>query len=415
MSAHLARAQLLLQQSRPADAEREAGLAVAQAPDHPQAHALLALSRLGQNKHALALMAARTALGLAPDSAYYHHVHALILHRLEHNKEALNAVQEAIRLAPEDEDNFSLLAAIHLNLGDWPAALTAAEQALALNPEHTESANFRAMALVRLGRKTEAMQTVDAALERDPESAFSHANQGWNCLHRNDPRRALEHFREALRIDPELEYAREGMVEALKAHNPIYRVMLTYFLWMSSLAGRYQWGIVIGTYFGSRFLAQAAISHPEFKWFWWLVLGGCYGFVYLTWTAHPMFNLLLRLDRFGRHALSAEQRIASNWFGPFFAAAFAAMLWFLITDTDPAFFTMFYLAALSICVAATFIRSGKHRFTLGLVSAALAVIAALSWFPLSPGNKTPNGLVSLFVLGFLGFQILANVLSSRRT
>ena len=128
------------------------------------------------------------------------------------------------------------------------------------------------MALVRLGRKSEAVDTVNYALERDPESGFSHANQGWNCLHQNNPKQALDHFREALRLDPELEYAREGMVEALKARNPVYRAMLSYFLWMGRLSDRYQWGIVIGIYFGSRVLLNFARTYPDYKVFWWVVL-----------------------------------------------------------------------------------------------------------------------------------------------
>jgi tetratricopeptide (TPR) repeat protein len=414
MSAHLSRAQLLLQQSRPADAEREAGLAVAQAPDHPQAYALLALSRLEQDKREPALEAARTALGLAPDISHFQYVHALVLHRIERNTEALAAVLDAIRLDPDEADNFSLLAVIQLNLRNWTDALTAAEQALALDPEHTTAANYRSVALVRLGRKTEAMQAVDFALERDPENAFSHANQGWNCLHQNNPRRAQEHFREALRLDPELEYAREGMLEALKARNWIYRGMLAYFLWMGRLAGRYQWGIVLGTYFGSKFLAQSASAHPEYKWLWWVLLPAFYGFVYLTWTSQPMFNLLLRLDRYGRHVLSPDQRVASNWFGPFFAGAFSAMIWFFVTDTDQSFFAMFFFAVLSICVAATFNRTRRHRLYLGIATGILAAIAALTWIPLPPANRVPNGFLMFFIYGFLGFQILANVLTAKR-
>ena len=410
MSAHLSRAQLLLQQSRPADAEREAGLAIALAPDHPEAHALLALSRLEQGKPAPALEAARTALGLAPDSAYYHYVHALVLHRSEQDHEALAAVQDAIRLAPEDEDNFSLRAAIQLSLRDWSAALTAAEQALALNPEHTPAINLRAMALVRLGRRSEAVRSVDFALERDPESPLSHANQGWNHLHRNDPKQALEHFREALRLDPEFAYAREGMLEALKARNAVYRVMLAYFLWMGRLSARYQWAVLLGTFFGSRFINGLAAAHPDPKWVWWVVLGTFYGFVYLTWTAQPMFNLLLRLDRFGRHVLTESQRTASNWFGAFFVGALAATAWYFSTKADVAFFAMFFLAALSICIAVTFIREGRARLQLGIATAVLASFAALALVPLSSISQYQGNFAMLFVYGFIGFQLLANIL-----
>lgn len=410
MSAHLARAQLLLQQSRPADAESEASLALAQAPDNPQAYALLALSRLEQDKKQPALEAAQAALGLAPDIAYFHYILALVHHRLDQNGKAFLAAQEAIRLDPNDADNFCLVASIQLALRNWPDALTAAEQALALSPEHTGAANLRAMALVRLGRKSEAVDTVNYALERDPESGFSHANQGWNCLHQNNPKQALDHFREALRLDPELEYAREGMVEALKARNPVYRAMLSYFLWMGRLSDRYQWGIVIGIYFGSRVLLNFARTYPDYKVFWWVVLAAFYGFVYLTWTARPMFNLFLRVDRFGRYALSAEQRVASNWFGPFFAAALAATGWFFVTDSDASFFAMFCLAALSICVAVTFTRTGKMRLGLGAATAALAALAATALTPMLRDQGTSSGALTLFIYGFLAFQLLANFL-----
>lgn len=410
MSAHITRAQLLLQQSRAAEAENEASLAIAQAPDHPQAYSLLALSRMQQNKNQPALEAARAALGLAPDHAYFHYILALALYRLDQTDKALQTMADAIRLDPNDADHFCLLAEIHLELRNWTDALTASEQALALSPEHTGAANLRAMALVRLGRKDEAVNTVNYALERDPESAFSHSNQGWNCLHQNNPKEALEHFREALRLDPELDYAREGMVEALKARNPIYRAMLSYFLWMGRLSDRYQWAIVIGIYFGSRVLLSFARTYPSYKAFWWVVLSAFYGFVYLTWTAHPMFNLFLRLDRFGRYALSAEQRVASNWFGPFFAAAVAATVWFFATDSDASFFAMFCLAALSICVAVTFSRTGKTRWGLGAATTALAALAASALAPLLRDTSASSGALTLFIFGFLAFQILANFL-----
>ena len=80
-----------------------------------------------------------------------------------------------------------------------------------------------------------------SALANDPENALTHANQGWALLHRGDHAKALEHFREALRIDPELDWARAGIVEALKARHLIYRLMLRFFLWIGRQASVAQW------------------------------------------------------------------------------------------------------------------------------------------------------------------------------
>jgi tetratricopeptide (TPR) repeat protein len=410
MSAHLERARLLLAQFRPADAELESMIALSQQPDDPQALALLALSRLEQGKKELAHDAARNAVGLAPEEPFYHSVHAHVLRDMERSEEAFRAAQEALRLDPGDADHFSLLASIELFRNRWPAALEAAERALALNPEHVGAANLRAMALVRLGRKAEAMQSVDYALHRAPDDAFSHANQGWNCLHRNEPRKAQEHFREALRLNPELEYARDGMLEALKARNPVYRAMLAYFLWLGRQSSRFQWAFILGIFFAVNMTRSVSESQPEMKWLWFPLLGLFYTFVYLSWTAQPMFNLMLRFDRFGRHVLSPDQRRAANWFGGVFALAVGSVVWWLTTKNENGFYCAIVFAILSICVAATFSRTGRHRVILATSTAVLAALAAGAGLLTMANNSAGMVLITAFTLGFIAFQLIANTL-----
>jgi hypothetical protein len=177
--------------------------------------------------------------------------------------------------------------------------------------------------------------------------------------------RAQEHFREALRLDPDLEYAREGMLEALKARNPVYRAMLAYFLWLGRQSARFQWAFIIGIFVGSRIARSLSASQPDLKWLWVPVLVLFYAFVYLSWTAQPMFNLMLRFNRFGRHVLSADQRTGANWFGVTFGLALAAIVWWLATGHEIGMFSAVALAVLSICVAATFNRAGRDRTILG--------------------------------------------------
>ncbi len=414
MSIHLERAQLLLAQSRAADAEQEAMRALASEPTDARALALLALSRIEQGKKESAMEAAQEAVGLMPEVSYYHFVYGHVLHRNHREDDAFRAVQEALRLDPADADNFALLASIELARRRWPAALEATETALALNAEHVTALNLRSIALVRLGRKSEAMAAVDYALDRAPENAFSHANQGWNYLHRNQPQPAQEHFREALRLNPDLDYAREGMLEALRARNPVYRGMLAYFLWMGRQSGRLQWLLILAVFFGTGVVGALAHAQPEFNWLWWSFLGALYGFVYLTWTAQPMFDLLLRFDRFGRHVLSRQQRVTTNWFGATFALALGSGGLWLVTGGEEALFAMIVLAALSICVATTF-RSpdGRPRLMLGAATAALALIAAYGGFQLWNGAEAGMSTMNGFKLGFIGFQFLANSLANR--
>ncbi|MGH7946087.1 MAG: tetratricopeptide repeat protein [Opitutaceae bacterium] len=413
MNAHLDRARLLLAQSRPADAERESMLALSQQPDDPQALAFLALSRIEQGKANEALDAVRDAISVAPDEAFLHYVHALILRHMDRFDDAVHAVKESLRLEPTDPNTFTLLASIELARNRWDESLDASELALVLNPEHVGAANLRAMALVRMGRKAEAMQAVDYALHRAPENAFSHANQGWNCLHQNDPLKAQDHFREALRLDPNLEYAREGMLEALKARNPVYRLMLAYFLWLGRQSMRFQWVFIIGIFFGGRIARALSETQPGLNWIWWPLLGLFYAFVFLSWTAHPMFNLLLRFDRFGRHVLSPDQRTGANWFGATFAVAIGSLVWWMATDSKVGLFSAVVFAILSICVAATFNRTGRDRRILGGCTAVLAVVAVGAGFLTLSNHAAGHVFTFSFALGFIGFQFVANALATR--
>lgn len=412
MSHRLDRAQLLLQQSRPADAEREVMLALAEDPDSARAHAYLALSRIDLQKNAEALESARRTVALSPDDPFSHHILAVVLNRLEREKEALASIQEAIRLDPHNETHFAVLASVQLALRDWNAALAAAEQGLALNPEDVQCANLRSMALVRLGRKAEAMETVDFALERAPENAWSHANQGWNCLHRNDPKRAQDHFREALRLEPDFEFARQGMLEALKARNPVYRGMLAYFLWMGRQSAKLQWAFVLGTMFGVRAVRNLAEQQPQLGVVLWPLVILFYVFIYLSWVAGPMFNLLLRFDRFGRLVLSRDERHATNWFGACVVLMLGALAWWA-TGNALGMFSAIVAAMLSVGVAITFNREGKKRLGFAAATVLLGAAGAGGIWLIGKGDEFGLSLLAVFFFGFLGLQLAANVVGRK--
>jgi tetratricopeptide (TPR) repeat protein len=310
----LTRAILLLQQSRYELAEQELRRVLAEAPHDPQAHALLAVALAHRDQLDEAEREAEQAIVLAPDWAHSHYCRSIVLERRKRFKEAEAAAREAVRLDPGDADNYARVSAMLLAQRQWQPALQAALDGLTHDAEHAACSNLRTMALTQLNRKEEALASVDAALSRDPDNALAHCNKGWALLHQGQPRGALEHFREALRLEPNFEYARMGLVEALKAHNPIYRWMLAYFLWMARLSGRARWGVILGGYFGYRLLGNVAEQNPALA-PWILPLLVAYiAFVALTWFAMPLFNLLLRFNRFGRHALSRDQRIGANWF-----------------------------------------------------------------------------------------------------
>lgn len=373
---HLARARQLLALRRERDAERELRAALTIAPNDADAHALLALTLNRQKRTAEALQEAQTAMGAAPDVAYSHYVLALIYMAREQHEPARQAIREALRLDPQEAAYHAVLSRLYTWQKEWYKALDAAEAGLRCDPQHVECLNLRAMALVRTGRQAEAGAVLRTALAQEPENAATHANQGWTLLQSGDAAGAFTHFREALRLDPMSQWARAGIVEAMKAHHPIYRLLLRYSLWLSGLTEGEQWGVV-GVLYTLRVGLHTAASMFWLLWFLVLPFDLLYQlFVVLRWTARPLFALVLRYDRFGRQVLPPEEITASNWFA---ACLFAAELSVLggLLFRNLAFLVPLLLAlSMLVPVSGTFqCPPGRRRLVLVLYTGLLALLA----------------------------------------
>jgi tetratricopeptide (TPR) repeat protein len=312
MSQHFQRGQLLFEQGRYEQAVGEFQLHLGQQAEDPLTHALMAMCFTRLNKLREATEHAQRAIHLSPDVSIGYHALAIVMLERNRLREARQLIEEAIKLKPYEADYFAILASIHLQESRWKDALASANQGLQIDPEHSTCTNLRAQALVKLGDREAAAQTMGEALARRPDDAWTHANQGWALLHQREPYKALEHFREALRLEPGNEWARAGIVEAMKARNFVYRWMLAYFLWMARLPPNVQWGLMIGLFIGNRAIATLARNSPQLAPFLWPLLYCYIGFVLMTWLAEPLSNLVLRLSRFGRHALFPDQIRGAN-------------------------------------------------------------------------------------------------------
>jgi tetratricopeptide (TPR) repeat protein len=425
MNPNLQRALLLYDQSRYEQAETELRQSLATDPHDPYAHALLGLCLANREQFKEATEEAQQAVHLAPDFPFAHYALAHILHDRNRDDEALPVVNEALRLDSSEPSYFALLSGIHLAERHWPAALEAAERGLQLDSEHTACTNLRAIALVKLGRKSEAGQTIDAALSRNPDNSLTHANQGWTLLEKGEPKKALEHFREALRLDPDNGWARQGIVEALKARNIIYAVMLRYFLFMGKLSKRAQWGVVLGGYFGSRALNVVAKTNPDLQPYILPLQVFYLSFVVMTWIADPLFNLLLRLNRFGRLALSREKIVASNWLGVCLLIALVSLGGWLAFGFKSAWLAGAILfGVLLLPTSGTFKcpegwpRNIMAIYTGGLACVALGSIALFSQSDANQQNLAENAGFLLGALVFIGAfastWIFNIILSQRR-
>lgn len=412
---------MLFDQQRYELAERDLLQVLAQDPGDATAHGLLALCLSERERFNEAEAEARIAVSHGPDVGFVHYALSRVLYDRNRLDEAAVAVQEAIRLDPENEAFFTLLGSIHHDERRWQQALEAADQALALDPEYSTALNLRAMVLRQLGRDHEAAETIAGALARDPEGALTHANRGWGELKRGNPGGALESFREALRLDPTLETAREGTVEALKARHAIYRVLLKYFTWMGTLSRRDQWFVVLGGYFVIRGLRSVAAGNPELAPFLWPLIGVYVLFALMTWIGPAVFDTTLRFNRFGRLALSDEERLQSTLVSGALLFAAVATITFFLTGADTAVAGIFTSLLLSIPIAATFrTQRGWPRtvmmwYTIGLAvlgAVAILLVARSEWR--GSNDELGWGLFFLFLIAAFAAQWIGNWLAGVR-
>jgi len=417
-SPHLQRALLLAEQGRHALAEQELRAHLLDRPTDPMGHALLAMTLSEMERFDEAEASAGVAIGHDPGMAFAHHAMAVVLADRRRSDEAEAAIREAIRLDPMDPDSWALLAGLAVDRRAWDVALHAAEQGLMLDAEHVSANNLRAMALVSLGKKEDAGATLDRTLARDPDNSMTHANKGWTLLEAGRRDEAIGHFRESLRLDPTNEWARSGLVEAIKAGNPLYALMLKYFLWTEKISERAGWGIVLGAYFGYRFLYRFGRANPEWMPFITPLLVLYVAFALLTWLARPLFNLALFLHPVGRHALADDQRAQARLVGATLGIALLAAAVGLVAPGATDFFLVAIVAGLlSLPLSAVHnCRVGWPRRTMGLVVSGLALLGATASVIvgiLRPPEESAwealgVGTLVLYFLGILVSQFLAN-------
>jgi tetratricopeptide (TPR) repeat protein len=370
----------------------------------------LCLAELGRMDEAEA--EGRRAVDDEPELAYGHWALGHVLADAGKHAEALACAREAAVLDPGNADAHALAARCLAERKDWAGALAAADRGLEGEPDHPGCANLRAVALQVL-RSPEAEQAFIDASATDPGNAFARAGRGWQALHAGGaPDAALPHFYHALEIDPGQEWARQGLTTALKARNPVYRVMLRYFLWMDSLSPRTRWMVIVGGVVGYNFLRRVREAQPALGPFIAPLLVAYGVFVLMTWAADPLFDALLALDQKGRAALDRGRVLAGAAVAVLLVAAIGAGVAGLVTGEDRLLSAALATGILVIPTSGALkMRSGWPRWVMGAYTAAVAAVGAVG---VATWNTGGDDLVLLSILGGVVGSWLATGLSAVR-
>ncbi len=405
------RAGVLIGQGRHKEAAKELREALAVDPTDAESLSLLAVCIGEEKKYEEANRLILQAIGLQPDNAYYHFIYAKILLDQDKIEKAGSKVREAISIHPYEAEFFGLLANVHLLQKDWSEALDNANKGLAIDAEHMVCLNCRTAALVKLNKKEDAWQTIDKALGKNPEDAVTHANYGWGLLEKQNHKEALTHFRQALQLNPELEWAKSGLVESLKARYIVYRWFLQYAFWISKFKGRQQWMIIIGLYVGVKILQSIAAKQPGLEPFLTPIVGLYVLFALSTWVIAPLSNLFLRLNVYGRYALSREEIRSSNFVGLALGIGVLGGLAYLFTFSNPFLALAIYGTTMMIPCSAMLNtdQPGRQKWLVAY-TVFLAVVGAGALWIAFTGEALWNTLTTIYVLGIFIFQFVANAL-----
>ena len=408
----LQRAAILLQQQKYKEAESILGGLFAKDPANPVVIRLLSELKINQNKFDEALQLANNAIALDPSDADGFYLRARVFLQLDKYDDSEEDLQQAIALDPYDANYFALLSLVKTDRKHFSEALDYADQALEVDPENLMALNARSTALIKLNRKDESFNAIEGALRNDPSNAYTHANYGWGLLEKGDHKKALHHFSEALRKQPNQEMARTGMIEALKARYAGYRLFLKYSFWMGNLQQKYQWGFIIGLYMVTRLLRTLAKSNPALEPFILPVVVLLVLFAFSTWIVTPLSDLFLRLNKFGKHLLEKRQIISANLVGLCVLLAIGGGLMYFVTNKSGFITTAIFGLSMMIPLSVVFTPS-KNKYLLPAYTIVLVLAGIAGIISSFTNEEIFNTFMIIYLIGVFLFQWVANFILIR--
>jgi tetratricopeptide (TPR) repeat protein len=404
----LERASQLVAHKRFDDAEKHLKEVLAIDPNQIDAICLLAICKSELHQHDEALILIKQAIRQQPDNDYFLYLHALFSFQKEDLKEAKKFVLNAISFNPHHADYFGLLASININQKDWTLALENANKGLEIDAENLTCLNTRSTALFKLDKKMEAFSTIHEALNQDPENDYTHTNMGWGLLEKGDHKKALEHFREALKLNPENENAKAGLVEGLKARYLFYRVFLKYAFWIGNLKGKLQWAVILGFYFGSKILRVIANENQALAPFITPIIILYTLFALSTWIINPLSNLFLRLNVYGRYALTEEEIQSSSLVGLSFAIGILGTICYLFNPDILFAMIGFFGVTMMIPLSSIFNPSKKSSKNILIAYTIILALTGLTSIILQTMNGEAGIIPLIYLFGIIAYGWIAN-------
>lgn len=223
---HVQRAELLIERQRYEAAQKELIEALKLEPENIIAKSKICWSLYQQGNYTEAESWAKKVVAATPDGYEGLYYMAICNGALDNIEAAQSFIDDAISKNPNWAGLYAYKASLLLKEDKWEEAEKIARKGLAIDADSVSCLHRLNSALAKQNAKGKLDENLKVVLEKSPDNAITHASVGWSLLETNRPKQARVHFETALALNPNDNRAREGLLETIKAQNPIYRVLL---------------------------------------------------------------------------------------------------------------------------------------------------------------------------------------------
>jgi tetratricopeptide (TPR) repeat protein len=326
--ANLQRGAMLRHQSRYPEAEKYLQQAIGDEPNNAEGYYRLAFCYCDWPGHSeKAISAIERAISLDPNRAEFFGLWSWILGNQKKYKDAIQVADHALGMNP-----YSLLALnsqtlAYGNLSDWKKAEASTRRTLEIDPENELATNLLAQALRQQGRLQESEAVTASLLAQVPDNAMAQCNAGWSALQAGDYRRANQFFMEALRLDPDYDYARRGLLHAFNSRVWIYRLYFQMIAWMGKHTKGMRYVILAVIYIVYQIvLAQLRSEYGMVDSQPWILVAMVF-YLVLFGFGRSFGNFFLLFDPFARHALTGKEKRFALIVAVMYAAALSCEIY----------------------------------------------------------------------------------------
>lgn len=410
----LRKAEHLLSQDRFGEAQNEIKNYLAAHPQDVEGLVILAQTHMGLGEDQKADQVVDDVLKLDASNPGILYLKGVTQARLGKRRTAMKFLDNALAFYPDMVEAHGAKSVIFFEEAKFEESLEAAKAGLEINPQDDLCLNQVSRALLKLGRTDQKIEADRQALRNNPMNPDTHATIGYGELENGNIKKAKEHFREALRLDPNNAFARQGMMHAIKSTNLYYRLFLKYIFWMQSLNSQTRWAVVIIGYLLIRGLSSYSDQLGPLSAFAGIIITLYMIFAISTWIIGPVSNMFLRFHKFGKYLLDEGDIKTANKTAALLGLSVIGTVIMLMNQEQVVLYNLgLYLLcsgiALTVVISsidASRLEKSKRNLTIVGSIFGLACFILIVLSVVAPGLALQ--LFSYIIYGFVGFQFFAN-------